>query len=246
MPDDAMHLVVFDCDGTLVDSQAMIVAAMSAAFEQHGVMPPSRDEVLASVGLSPVEALRLLAPAASDAVNASLVAAYKGTYSSLRQTAAHHETLYPDILATLHALHARPDVQLGIATGKSRRGVRLLLERHALDGHFATIQTADTNPSKPSPVMIETALAETGCDSAGAIMIGDTVFDIAMARNAGIRSIGVGWGYHPADELSAAGADLVVESGSELLPAIEALLGNRPATRPSTRPIGTGMRGGGR
>ena len=224
MPADALCLVIFDCDGTLVDSQAMIVAAMARAFELHRLKPLTRHQVLSSVGLSPPEALRYLVPDASEATVESLVTAFKGGYTALRQQPENHEPFYPHVLDTLHALNARNHMQLGIATGKSRRGVKNLLDRHGLDRHFSTNQTADTNPSKPSPVMIERALAEAGCEAAHAVMIGDTVYDIEMAKNAGIPAIGVAWGYHPAAELAAAGADVIVSDGALLLATIDRVL----------------------
>ena len=92
-------------------------------------------------------------------------------------------------------------MELGIATGKSRRGVAHLLDRHGWAGIFATIQTADDHPSKPHPAMLEKALAETGADRRDSVMVGDSTFDMAMARDAGIGAIGVSWGYHRPEAL---------------------------------------------
>jgi phosphoglycolate phosphatase len=125
--------------------------------------------------------------------------------------------MFPGALEAIAGLAARPDTLLGIATGKSRRGVDRLLEREGLAGVFATIMTADDAPSKPHPAMIQQAMAETGAEANGTVMIGDTSFDILMARAASVRGIGVGWGYHDAEELTEAGAEAVAADFSELL-----------------------------
>lgn len=219
-----MPLVIFDCDGTLVDSQSMIVGAMAEAFRQSGLTAPDRSAVLSTVGLSPPEAMRDLVPDASDELITALEQSFRASYGILRRQPDAHEPFYPHLLDTLHTLHARDGHALGIATGKSRRGVLALLDRHDLHAHFATIQTADDNPSKPSPVMLERALSETGCEPVDAVMIGDTVYDITMARAAGVRAIGVSWGYHPEAALVAAGAHAIVTDGTALLAAIDAAL----------------------
>ncbi len=109
---------------------------------------------------------------------------------------------------------------LGIATGKARRGLIGSLERHDLSGHFVTLKTADDGPGKPHPGILEGAMAEVGVGATETVMVGDTVFDIQMARNAQTRSLGVSWGYHEADELAAAGAARVIDSFEDLLPAL--------------------------
>ncbi len=98
---------------------------------------------------------------------------------------------------------------LGIATGMSDRGLTHCLAAHGLTDHFVTLQTADRHPSKPHPAMLEAALAEAGAEPAQAVMIGDTAFDMQMARDAGVGALGVDWGYHEPDELRAAGARFV-------------------------------------
>jgi phosphoglycolate phosphatase len=121
-------------------------------------------------------------------------------------------------------LSGRPDTVLGIATGKSRRGVDAIFERMNLHPHFVTIQTADGHPSKPHPSMIRSAIHETGAEAAATVMIGDTTFDIKMARNAEVASIGVAWGYHPVDHLKRAGAHAIVDGYADLVGAIDRLL----------------------
>jgi phosphoglycolate phosphatase len=106
---------------------------------------------------------------------------------------------------------------LGVATGMSDRGLAHVLEVNEISNLFSTLQTADRHPSKPHPSMAETALLETGADASDAVMIGDTVFDIEMAVNAGMRSLGVDWGYHPSEDLLSAGAELVARQPGDIL-----------------------------
>jgi phosphoglycolate phosphatase len=206
-----VKLVVFDCDGTLVDSQHMIVAAMERAFAGFGLTSPGRAAILSVVGLSLEQAVRRLSPPAKPAQVTALADAYKMAFGELRRDKAHEEPLYPGVREALLALAKEPDILLGIATGKSRRGLAAVLEREGLTGLFATLQTADNHPSKPHPAMLLSAMTETGAQSHRTLMIGDTTYDIGMARDAGARGIGVAWGYHPIADLHAAGAHHVCD-----------------------------------
>ncbi|MGE0847907.1 MAG: HAD-IA family hydrolase [Flavobacteriaceae bacterium] len=216
-------LFIFDCDGTLVDSQHRIVAAMGEAFGAHGLVVPAREKVLGIVGLSLIEAVRTLSPELESARHVRLAESYKAAFFELRRSGRHEEPLYEGAEACLRALAGRDDVLLGIATGKSRRGVSMLLEKHGFDGLFQTIQTADTHPSKPHPSMIREALSETGVDPRDAVMIGDTRYDMAMARSAGVAGLGVAWGYHPPSELVVAGAAAVAAHFDEVAAHLDAL-----------------------
>ena len=160
----------------------MFAAAMARAFAAHGLAPLPRRQVLAVVGLSLPKAVATLLPEATPAEVAGVSAAYRAAFHDLRQDPAHHEPTFPGALEALADLGRREDIVLGIATGKSRRGVAVLLERLGLAGRFRTVQTADTHPSKPHPAMVLAAIAETGADPARSVMIGDTTYDIAMAR----------------------------------------------------------------
>jgi phosphoglycolate phosphatase len=200
------RLIVFDVDGTLVDSQAAIVAAMAAGFAAVRRPLPPRAEILAIVGLSLPVALARLMPGADRAALETAVAAYRAGFVQAMAAGATASPLFPGMRALLDALAAEPATLLGIATGKSRRGLAALLEAQGLTGLFHTAQTADDHPSKPDPAMLLACLAATGVAPERATMIGDTGFDIAMARAAGIAAIGVGWGYHSAESLRAAGA----------------------------------------
>jgi phosphoglycolate phosphatase len=218
-----MKLAIFDVDGTLVDSRAMITASMQQAFEGLGLVPPARERTLSIVGLSLIDAMRTLAPDAEEAAHERLTAAYKQAFWENRSAGSHTEDLFDGALDLLTRLRARDDVLLGIATGKSRRGVAHLIEKHGFDGWFATVQTSDDHPSKPHPSMIVTALADTGLDPSAAIMIGDTSFDMEMARAAGAGAAGVTWGNHPVIELERAGAHMIANDFKELENQLESL-----------------------
>jgi phosphoglycolate phosphatase len=215
-----MQIIIFDVDGTLIDSQHMIVAAMDRAFTANALVPPSREHVLSIVGLSLHTAMRTLCPDEPDHMAGSLVEAYKAAFFDLRSGGEHEEPLFPGAIAALDALAAREDVVLGIATGKSMRGVRAILDLHDLHGRFVTVQTADGHPSKPHPSMVLTAAAEAGVLPQHAVMIGDTTYDMEMGRAAGARSIGVSWGYHEAATLLPAGAERVLNHFDELEAAL--------------------------
>lgn len=201
-----LRLIVFDVDGTLVDSQGDIVAAMTHAFNRAAHPVPDRNTILSIVGLSLDHAIARLAPDLAPDLHARMVDWYKEAYMGLRARigAAQSSPLYPHALDILKALHAVPENLLGLATGKSRRGLDKLIEAHDLARYFVTTQVSDFHPSKPHPSMLNTALSETGVVARNAVMIGDTSFDMDMAQAAGITGIGVSWGYHPATALGAA------------------------------------------
>lgn len=209
------RLAVFDCDGTLVDGQGAVCDAMERAFASVGASPPDRRNIRRIVGLSLPQAMARLAPDLPPAVQAQLVAAYRDAFRHARETGALEEPLFDGIGDLLGRLKVKGWL-LGIATGKSDRGLTACLAGHRLTDHFTTVQTADRHPSKPDPAMLEAALFEAGAAAQDAVMIGDTVFDIAMARAAGLRALGVAWGYHEPDELLTAGAEAVADTPAEL------------------------------
>ena len=204
-----MKLVIFDCDGTIVDSQAGIVLSMNHAFKSLHMTPPARARTLAVVGLSLPEAFSVLAPEAEYDTRRELAERYKSAFRDLDHDPSDSEGLFPDAKDIIGALAKRGDLVLGIATGKSRRGVDRLIEAEGWHGVFSTIQTADEHPSKPHPSMIHTAMRETGVDRKDTIMIGDTTYDIDMARAANVGALGVTWGYHHNDEVCACVRQLV-------------------------------------
>lgn len=198
----ARRLILFDVDGTLVDSQHAILAAMVSAFDAAGLTAPDRGAVLSIVGLSLDRAMARLAPGLDVGGHDRLVLAYKAAFFAQAQDrGAETAPLYPGALDVLRHLQAVPGTLLGVATGKSRRGLDTVLARHGLEGVFVTCQVADDHPSKPDPSMIAAAMAETGAAPAETVMIGDTSFDMQMAAQAGVTGIGVSWGYHPTAQL---------------------------------------------
>lgn len=209
------RLAVFDCDGTLVDSQANICMAMEHAFDEAGMVPPPRHATRRIVGLSLFEAMQMLLPEADDALHRDMAERYKTAFFTLRGNGLVDEPLYDGIAALLRDLDECGWL-LGVATGKSDRGLERCLDFHGMKGLFVTLQTADRHPSKPHPSMIHQALADSGAAASDAVMIGDTVYDIHMGVAAGCKTIGVSWGYHPLDELREAGADYLVETMDEL------------------------------
>lgn len=209
------RVVVFDCDGTLVDGQAAICNAMEAAFIAAGLPPPQRNAVRRIVGLSLPQALARLAPQADASMHARALEAYKASFRGARSEGRVEEPLYPGIGTLLARMHGAGRA-LGVATGKSDRGLAHCLAQNGIASLFATLQTADRHPSKPHPAMLEAALFDVAATPGEAVMVGDTVFDIAMARAAGVRAIGVAWGYHEPDELRAAGACGVAETAEQL------------------------------
>jgi phosphoglycolate phosphatase len=212
-----VRLIIFDCDGTLIDSQHLIVEAMGAAFLASGLPVPARSRVLRHVGLSVSEAVAAISESLDETLVTNLAAAYRSAFAALRQKPDFSEPMYPGAREAIEALAADPSILLGIATGKSRRGVDLFLARENLSALFTTIQTADDAPSKPHPEMLLRAMAETGADPSETVMIGDTSYDMLMAGNAGVRAIGVEWGYHTTTELLEAGAGEVARDFPHLL-----------------------------
>lgn len=222
----AMRLVVFDVDGTLVDSQHLIVAAQGLAFAENGLPAPGRREALSVVGLSLPQAFRRLV--GDEGPVAELSESYKLAYNRLRLDPAYEEPLFPGMADLLARLRERDDVLIGLATGKSRRGVDRLVAHHGWTDWFVTTQSADDAPSKPDPTMLQQAMDEAGCPPEATVMVGDTTYDIAMGVAAGAEAVGVAWGYHPPEALYGAGAAVVVPSAG----ALEARLLDAAAPRP--------------
>ena len=216
-----MRCAIFDCDGTLVDGQAAVCDSMEAAFAQAGLPAPDRNAVRRIVGLSLPQAVLQLAPDVAQEQSLAVVESYKATFRATRERGALHEPLYDGIREVLHALR-EAQWSLAVATGKSDRGLRATVATHGLDGLFDSLQGADRHPSKPHPSMLEAALVECAAAPADAVMIGDTTFDMEMAKAAGARAIGIAWGYHEPEELLRAGAQIVAETPAHLT---EILLG---------------------
>ncbi|MDT7934336.1 MAG: HAD-IA family hydrolase [Sphingomonadaceae bacterium] len=212
------RLAVFDCDGTLVDSAATICRAMEMAFDDLRITWPGAEATRRIVGLSLFEAAKTILPGSDDSACLELAERYKAAFTVLRANGHVEEPLYPGAVEALAELEAR-GWQLGVATGKSDRGLRHCLAAHGLYARFVTLQTADRHPSKPHPSMLHAAAAEAGASHVA--MIGDTRFDMLMGVAAGADPVGVGWGYHQPHELIATGARAVAVRYAEIPDLLE-------------------------
>jgi len=209
------RLAIFDCDGTLVDSQANIVGAMQATLAEAGLPPLPRAEILSIVGLSVYEAVVALLPDADEATHIRLAAGYKSAFHALRARGEVHEPLYDGIVDVIESL-AADGWQLAVATGKSDRGLALCLAHHGLTDRFVSLQTADRHPSKPHPSMLHQAMVDAGATPETTVMIGDTAYDIDMGAAAGVATIGVTWGYHAPEILIRHGATHIATHPDQL------------------------------
>ena len=209
-------LVIFDVDGTLVDSRASIHACLTWAFEGQGLPAPTYDQGRMIVGLSLREAMATLAPDAPPATVDALTQGYKDGWTTMHARADFEEPLYPGAAALLARVRA-DGWKIAMATGKSRRGVETVIAMHGWSQIFDSTHCADDGPGKPHPAMVREALLATDAHPSEAVMIGDTAFDMTMARAAGVRALGVTWGFHTAGEIAAGGADAVFDT----FPALE-------------------------
>lgn len=216
-------LIVLDCDGTLVDSQSAIHAIMVECFTSHGLAVPDIASVRRIVGLNLDDAMSRLMSEPCDLRPSDLSKTYRAVSSRFRAQGAFFEPLFPGARETIGALSDAGCV-LGIATGKSLNGLRNTLSEHGLEGFFDTLQTSDQAPSKPDPTMLRQAMRDVGADPWATVMVGDTTYDMEMARAAGTYAVGVGWGYHDTAALRAAGAHRIVGNYSDLAGAVAELL----------------------
>jgi phosphoglycolate phosphatase len=211
-----MKLILFDCDGTLVDSQSIIHANMALAFQDFGHPDPGAATVRSIIGLSLDRAVARLLGRDVDAEATAIAARYKEHFFAYRAGGGPMEPMYDGMADLVRSLAAQPEAILGVVTGKSRRGLRSILEHYGLSPLFLTSRTADDCPSKPNPAMVLECCMETGIDPADAIVVGDAVFDMEMARNAGAAAFGVSWGYAPVEHLIRAGAHHIAHDAAEL------------------------------
>ena len=218
-----MRLVVFDLDGTLIDSVTMIVETMTRAFTALGEAVPDEAAIRSISGINPHRAMAILAPGADAARIDALLQSFHVLYT--KEVGGPREPMFTGALEALERLNAEPQTLLAVATGKGLRGTMSLLERHGIADRFTSIETPDHNYSKPDPQMLHSAMSKAGVAPHQTVMIGDTVHDMHMARAGGVRAIGVSWGYHGADELAAAGADAIIHDFDELDAAIKDLVG---------------------
>lgn len=215
-----MRLAVWDVDGTLVDSRATIFDCCTQAMLKVGLPAPSYDEVRKIVGLSLEHALSVLAPDLEPTKVAQAAYYYKQRFGEYRAKPDFSEALYEGAADTLARLKAE-GWRMAIATGKSRPGVQSIVAMHGWDDLFGSTHCADDGPGKPDPAMLREAMRACGATSDQTVMIGDTTHDIAMAKAAGVRALGVSWGFNTAPELRSAGAHHVAEDISSLNKALD-------------------------
>ena len=191
-------LIVFDWDGTLFDSTALITRCIQSACADVGVPVPSARDASYVIGMGLIEALQHAAPGLPRERYPELGNRYRHHYFA-RQ---HEIVLFDGTLAMLQALKARHH-WLGIATGKSRRGLDEALNSVQLKGVFDGTRTADETASKPNPLMLQELMREFGVEADRTLMVGDTTHDLQLAANAGTASIAVGYGAHAAEAFAA-------------------------------------------
>lgn len=211
-----LRLVMFDCDGTLVDSQAAIGQSMASAFKDIGLRFPGNDIVKKIVGLSLHDAALILLPEVNHDLAPALEAGYRKAFSTLRQNDQVFEPLYPGVRKTLEVLRDE-NILMGVATGKGQKGLEKTLAGHGISEFFDTLQTADHHPGKPNPSMLFTAMNETGVEPENTLFVGDTTFDIEMGKSAGVKTLGVSWGYHDPELLIKTGANAILTGMDELV-----------------------------
>ena len=216
----SLRLVVWDLDGTLIDSRNVIQDAMTRAFTEMGLTPPEYDRTRQIVGLGLEDGCRLLAPEGyPDHDVMRLAEAYKNAFVFNRSQPDFHEPLYEGGVELVEAL-ADQNCLLAVATGKSRRGVDVVFERHGLGKYFDTIWCADDGPGKPHPFMVLEAMNAVGAEPDQTVMVGDAIHDIHMGRSAGVVTHGVTWGFGHHPELEAAGAHHLHTTMEELSGAL--------------------------
>ncbi len=218
-PGHRFRLLAFDFDGTLADSSANIYRSARAAFASLGLTYPGDAAVGATVGLDLIGCARRWLPEGEAVDHLALADAYRHAFVTMRQQADFHEPLFDGVRETLGAL-SHDAVFMGICTGKNRRGLDHMLNYHAIEHHFHTLQTPDTNASKPAPDMVVAALSETGCEAPDCVVVGDTSYDMLMAKAAGALAVGVSYGHHLERDLLQAGADLIIHAMAELPAAL--------------------------
>jgi len=209
-------LVVFDWDGTLVDSEHHIVSSIAYAAERTGLPVLAHDRVKGIIGLGMREALEALYPD----IDAAGVEAMRQHYSTAffeRETGK--EQLFDGVIPVLEALK-ESGVRLAVATGKSRRGLERALDSTGLRQYFELTRCADETHSKPHPLMLEQIADKTKVPIASSVMVGDTEYDMKMAHSIGMDSIGVSYGVHEIDRLSVFKPLTIIDHMSELLPHV--------------------------
>ena len=217
------YFIVFDCDGTIVDSLSSIALVIQNTFKNVGIISPSKEAIKATIGLHLKDAFKVLLVKQDQELVTILMRKYKQEMSRHRELVKEIDPLYPDAKNIIMGLYLE-GCTLGIATGKSKMGLERTLQHHDLTGYFSNFQTSDNCRSKPSPDMLNCAMAEMNMAPENTLMVGDTTYDMEMAINAGTKAIGVAWGYHDVDSLYSAGASVVIHKYRELRCAVEGIV----------------------
>jgi len=210
-----LSLIIFDCDGTIVDSQATIIEIVKQTFITHNCKPPSHEKIRDGIGLELSKGLEKLLPNDHNVDVNLLCKTYRELSQVNRLNNNFQDPLYPNAKKVIVKL-ADTNFLLGIATGKSRSGLDFVLKNENIDDLFITKQTSDSAAGKPNPEMIYNSIRDTGVDISDVFMIGDTTYDMEMAKNAQVTGIGVSWGYHKKDALKNAGAKYIFDNFTEL------------------------------
>jgi len=205
-------LIVFDWDGTLMDSEAKIVSCMQAAAVDTGIPDPGAAAIRDIIGLGLNEAMQVLFPEQAPVRRAELVERYRRHFLELDTTGM---PLFPGVTQGLTQL-TQQGYLLAIATGKARRGLNRVLDDTGMRHLFASSRCADEAFSKPHPQMLEDILDETGVDAGRALMVGDTVYDMEMARSAKVAGLAVSYGVHARERLLDCGALACLDSFPEV------------------------------
>lgn len=189
--------IIFDWDGTLMDSIDKIVACVKVAASDCQLSVPTNDAIRHIIGLSLDRAMLQLFPTATSTQQAAMVDAYRHYYA----TSEKYETpLYPGIEQWLNALKEQGYI-LAVATGKGRNGLNRMLDNFSMHDLFAVTYCADETASKPDPLMLNCILEKLNLDASQALMVGDTSYDLEMAINAGMDCMGVSYGVHSKESL---------------------------------------------
>ena len=212
MPILKPQLILFDCDGTLVDSHGHITQVMQQTFEEFDLPAPAASAVRDVIGLSLDEAVWRLLPQDNNGQQDRIIDGYRQRYGATPDVSP----LYTGVRETLETLRQN-GYWLGIVTGKSHRGLMRTLDQHALHTAFHVWRTADVCPSKPHPAMVLECMQEMGVAAGQTSVVGDSCFDIEMATASGVRSLGVSFGVGTPESLQQAGASDVVHSFKDLL-----------------------------
>ncbi|MGH6763820.1 MAG: HAD-IA family hydrolase [Phyllobacterium sp.] len=212
-----MKLVLFDCDGTLIDSADIIHGCMARTFREAGLNVPELQHTRSIIGLSLDLAIGRLLDRDVDDEIIHLAEQYKANFRLMRLEPGFHEPVFDGIVDLLDTLSRHDEILIGMVTGKSRRGVRAIFDAHGFGPHFLAVRTADDCPSKPHPAMVLECCSELGVDPAATIVVGDAIYDMQMAKSAGARAVGVSWGCETIERLRSVGADDILEHPNDLL-----------------------------